>query len=215
MACFTARVAAVASTALVMAPPTMTMDAPASQGQGGGLGVDASGHGDGYRHGLGYLTQHVPGGLALHLLVDGQMDAHVVGAHRLDLFGAGHHVCDLDHVHHDLGAVVVGGLDTLFDGGVGGRAQHADHARAGLGCAFHFGTAGVHGLHVGDHHSVGPAGVDRADGLKPLALDERGPGFQPVRASRDRFFGHLQGAGKIDEVKSQLQYRFHEVVLLV
>ena len=84
----------------------------------------------------------------------------------------------------------------------------------GLGGALHLGAAGVHGLHVGHDDPVRPAGLDGADGLQALALDEGGAGFQPVGASGDRLFGHLQGAGQVDEVESQLQHRFHEAILL-
>ena len=78
----------------------------------------------------------------------------------------------------------------------------------------HLGPAGVHGLHVGHDDVVGPARLQRAYGLEALALDEGRPRFKPVGSARDRFFGHLQGAGEIDEVESQLKYRFHAAILL-
>ena len=85
MACLMRRVAAVASAALVMAPPTTTMEAPASTARAAVSELMPPATATGMETAWATCAQRVPGGLALHLLVDGDVDAHVAGAHRLGL----------------------------------------------------------------------------------------------------------------------------------
>ena len=158
MACLICRVASVASVALVigaaddddggagLAPPAAAVSELMPPATATGIETAAA-----------TCAQRVEGGLALHLLVDGHVDADVARAHRLHRLGPGDRVGHLDHVHDDLGAVVAAGLDALADGGVGGGAQHAHDVGARLGGVLHLGAAGVHGLHVGDDGLVGAA----------------------------------------------------------
>ena len=122
-------------------------------GRRGRLAVDAAGRRDRDHDGLGNGPERLERRLAAHLLVDGRVDADVVGAELLRALRARHRLGDLDHVDDQLAAVVARRLGALLDRRVGRGAEYADDAGAGLGRVLDLGAAGVHRLHVGDDAS--------------------------------------------------------------
>ena len=200
-------VAAAASTALMMAPPTTTMPAPASTAAAAVSLLMPPATDTGITTASATARSISNGFSPAHLLVDGRVDADVVGAELLGTPGARHGVGDLDHVDDELAAVVARRLDALLDGAVGRGAEHAHHAGAGLGRVLHLGAAGVHRLHVGDDRVLGELGLEGADGVEALGLDERRAGLDPVRAAGDGLARHFEGARQVDEVERHLDER--------
>ena len=85
MASSRSRVAASASRAFVIAPPTITTSAPAATARGAVRAVMPPGHRHRDRDGGAHRPQGLEGVLAAHLVVDRAVDVHRVGAQRLGL----------------------------------------------------------------------------------------------------------------------------------
>ncbi len=200
-------VAAVASADLVIAPPTTTMPAPASTAAAAVSLLMPPAAETGITTASATARSGVERRLAAHLLVDGRVDADVVGAELLGALRARHGVGDLDHVDDELAAVVARRLGALLDRAVGRGAEHADHAGSGLGGVLHLGAAGVHRLHVGDDGLVGELGLQGPDGVQALGLDQRRAGLDPVGAAGDGLARDLEGARQVDEVERDLDER--------
>ena len=200
-------VAAAASADLMMAPPTTTMPAPASTAAAAVSLLMPPATETGIDDRLGDGAQRLERRFAAHLLVDGGVDADEVGAELLRAPRARHGVGDLDHVDDELAAVVARRLGALLDRAVGGGAEHADDAGAGLGRVLDLGAAGVHRLHVGDDGLVRELGLQRPHGAQALGLDQRRAGLDPVGAAGDGLARDLEGARQVDEVERDLDER--------
>ena len=196
--------AAVASVALMMAPPTTTMAAPASTAAAAVSLLMPPATDTGIETASATALQRLERRLAAHLLVDGGVDADVVGAELLGALRARDRLGHLDHVDDQLAAVVARRLGALLDRAVGGGAEHADHAGAGLGRVLDLDAAGVHRLHVGDDGAVGEGGLELADRIQSLGLDQRRAGLDPVAAAGHGLFGDQDGARQVDEVERDL-----------
>ena len=191
----------------MIAPPTTTMPAPASTAAAAVSLLMPPATETGITTASATARSVSNGALAAHLLVDGRVDADVVGAELLGALRARHGVGDLDHVDDELAAVVARRLGALLDGAVGGGAEHADHAGAGLGRVLDLGAAGVHRLHVGDDGLLGELGLEGAHGVQALGLDQRRARLDPVGAAGDRLARDLEGARQVDEVERHLDER--------
>jgi len=72
---------------------------------------------------------------------------------------------------------------------------------------------GVGNLHVSDDLVPGETFPERPHGLHPLALDQGGPGLNPVRATTDRFICDLYRALDLEEIERHLENRCCHTVL--
>ena len=65
-------------------------------------------------------------------------------------------------------------------------------------------------LEVRDDPVLGKGLLQLPDGIQPFALDERGPGLDPIRAAFDGLPGRGQGPGQVLEIERDLENRTFE-----
>src|SRR5688572_14519302 len=178
--------------------------------------VDAPRDRDRNRHVRTEELERGRGIAAPHLVVNGQVEADVVGAPLLALLRQ----IDLrvavrsEEIDRDVDAVVLPRVDALEDGRVRPRADDRRAVGARLGGRFKLRAARVEGLEVRDEVGLGELAAQGADRVEALALHERRAGFDPLDAALDRLARRLQGPRELEEVEGELENGFHGGTIL-
>ncbi len=141
------------------------------------------------------------------------MHRDVVRPQRLHLEGPGQRVGHRDEVHRNLGPVILAGLDTLGNGGVGGGPQHVHDLGPGLGRGLHLHPPGIHDLHVRHDDLAGEEAPQLPHRIEAFTLDQGGAGLHPIHPGGHRQLRHLHRPVQVHKIQRQLQYRRHVIIL--
>ena len=147
--------------------------------------MHASRHSHGNSDRLTDPAQQIEGVPADHLFVNGHMDRNIVSPQGFYLLGPGHRIGDTDQIHDNFSAIIFACLDAFGNRRITGRTQNIHQIGPGLGCGFHFNTAGIHNLHVGDNGVLREMAPQFPHCIETFTFNERGSGFEPVNSGRD------------------------------